>query len=959
VEGTVYYLFPPFRLDLLNEQLWRNEEEIILRRKTFEVLRYLLEHQGRLVTKEALLDTIWGEVAVSDSLPSVCVGELRKALADEAKMPHFIETVHGRGYRFIARVTSVPASYSTAPLASPSLSLGPAQIIVGRESEFVRMREWYAQTLSGERRVVFITGEAGIGKTTFVRAFLKSIDTENRSRIAHGQCIEQYGAGEPYMPVLEALTRICRESDGERVIGLLNKFAPAWLPQMPSLLNAEERLHQQPTAQQGTQLRMLREMAEALEAIAAERPLVLLFEDLHWSDFSTLELIAAIARRNEPARLLILGTYRPVEMLANNHPLRAIKQELELHRQCKELGLRLLKESEVAEYLAQRFANDGTAQSLERVAPVIYEYTEGNPLFMVNVVDDLVEQSSLLNLSKIEAPRDIRQMIERNLERLDGDEQRVLEAASVAGAGFSAAAVAAALQRPVSEVEDLCARLSRREQFLNTQGVTNWPDGTIASSFRFHHALYCDILYDRVPASQRVELHSRIAKREESAFGTRAREIAAELAHHYARSGNRSGAVKYLGLAAEQAMSRSAYVEAQDQLNSALELLQTQPESRERDGRELALVRLLIQVLWMTKGISHPHTTQTTERATALAENSGNLRQLVNLMISRAGSALIAGDDLSTAAALTDQALELALRQGDGSGADLDMSLLHFIQFALRYNRGDLFAAENDFSKGLAFFGQAASATISTLAFASPNVWLLGRANVARERESQMMAAAKEARPVDIGLALLHAALLRIWMRDYEQAEAIAARAVAHSDKYQFAESPKVTRCLLGHTRAQLGRVAEGIALLREGLSAWGEIPHWSIGFSTAFLAVAEGQVGASADALKTIERALRANPDELVYRPEILRVRGELHLKQQHHKLAEVDFRESIALAQQMSAKSWELRTTMSLARLFAKQGRRHEARTTLAKIYNWFTEGFDTADLKDAKTLLEKLAT
>src|SRR5215469_6418783 len=211
---------------------------------------------------------------------------------------------------------------------------------------------------------------------------------------------------------------------------------------------------------------MLREMAEALEVIAAEVPLVLYLEDLQWSDPSTLDLIATVACRSEPARLMILGTYRPGEMLAGKHPLRAMKEELELHQHAIELRLPLLSEADVAAFLAERFSH-----VTENIARVVYARTEGNPLFMVNVIEYLVDQGSLADAEKIEAPRNIRQMIERNLQRLSPDEQRILEAASVAGTEFSAAAVAAALHQPTTEIEACCTILARREQFIATQGI--------------------------------------------------------------------------------------------------------------------------------------------------------------------------------------------------------------------------------------------------------------------------------------------------------------------------------------------------------------------------------------------------------------------------------------------------------------------------------------------------------
>jgi predicted ATPase len=309
---------------------------------------------------------------------------------------------------------------------------------------------------------------------------------------------------------------------------------------------------------------MLREMTQALEALATEAPLVLLLEDLHWSDFSTLELIAAIARRSELARLLILGTYRPVEILANDHPLRTMKQELELHRHCAELRLQLLQEENVADYLVRRVATDASRR-FATLAAVIHARTDGNPLFMVNMVDYLLVDTRLLVNSRVseaewvetlrtyrlDSLRSIRQMIERNLERLKPEEQAVLEGASVAGAEFSSASVAAALECPQNEVEACCMRLSRREQFVSEQGPITWPDGTVATSFQFHHALYQEVLYDRLSAGHQVQLHRRIAMREEAGYGERAGEVAAELANHYSRANDKQKAIQYFQLAGQ------------------------------------------------------------------------------------------------------------------------------------------------------------------------------------------------------------------------------------------------------------------------------------------------------------------------------------------------------------------------------------------------------------------------
>src|ERR1700722_3451265 len=330
------FQFEDFVLNRGACELRRGDVVVPLQRIPLELLCLLVERRGQLVTREQILECVWGKGVFVDSETSIntAMRKVRQALCDNPEAPRFVVTVPARGYRFVAKVTMAAANGT--PVRVPSMPEVPAPIVVGREAELARLQSWCAQVIEGRRRIVFIAGEAGIGKTTFVRAFLDSL-SGSAARIGRGQCVEQYGAGETYMPVLEALTRLCQEAGGERVVELLRKFAPTWLAQMPALLSYADREQLQATAQGVTQRRMLREMAQALEALAAETPLAL-----------ALELISAVARRTEPARLLILGTYRPTEMLASDHPLRAMKQELELHRNCEELRLKLLSEADVA-----------------------------------------------------------------------------------------------------------------------------------------------------------------------------------------------------------------------------------------------------------------------------------------------------------------------------------------------------------------------------------------------------------------------------------------------------------------------------------------------------------------------------------------------------------------------------------------------------------------------------------
>ena len=392
--------FGPYRFDPQVGQLQRGTKTVKLTPKALALLRALITRAGQVVTKEELLQAGWPQTVVSEDALTACIQELRRALHDEARSPRYIETVHRRGFQFIGTVASsqqeeanqkakgIRQKIKVAPPSPAPSTQHPAPTLVGRDTELAQFHGWLEKALRGERQIVFVSGEAGIGKTTLIEAFLSEIMGQGAGNgspaptdprpltpvpwISSGQCIEHYGAGEAYLPVLEALGRLGRESDGERLIELLHQHAPTWLVQMPALLRETELEALQRKTAGATRERMLRELAEALEVIAAERPLILWLEDLHWSDYSTLDLLSVLARRREAARLLILGTYRPVEVLTRTHPLKAVKHELQLHGQCQELALDFLSEAAVAEYLAGRFGSPSPALAGEgRVRAVL------------------------------------------------------------------------------------------------------------------------------------------------------------------------------------------------------------------------------------------------------------------------------------------------------------------------------------------------------------------------------------------------------------------------------------------------------------------------------------------------------------------------------------------------------------------------------------------------------------
>ena len=286
-------VFDPFCLDLANVCLLKGSQTIKLRPKAFAVLDHLLGRAGQLVTKEELLDAVWPGTFVGEAVLKVAVRQVREALDDDPAAPRFIETAHRRGYRFIGEIAgNVPAPASDRKSSQP-LAADFSQRVVGRDAALSRLRSWMDKMLRGERQIVFVTGEAGIGKTALVDTFVRSIASDRNIRIVRGQCMEQYGTSEAYLPVLEAIGRLCREEG--QVVDLLRVHAPMWLLQMPSLVSAPDRELLSREVSGATRERMLREMGEALEALTSDLPLVLILEDLHWSDYSTLDLISYLA----------------------------------------------------------------------------------------------------------------------------------------------------------------------------------------------------------------------------------------------------------------------------------------------------------------------------------------------------------------------------------------------------------------------------------------------------------------------------------------------------------------------------------------------------------------------------------------------------------------------------------------------------------------------------------------
>jgi predicted ATPase/pimeloyl-ACP methyl ester carboxylesterase/DNA-binding SARP family transcriptional activator/tRNA A-37 threonylcarbamoyl transferase component Bud32 len=886
------------------------------------------------------------------------------------------------------------SSQEKTPVWQPDTAL-PAAHLVGRDEELQGLLTWLDKAAAGTRQILFVTGETGLGKTALVERFLAEAAHSLAPWIGQGQCMEYRGAGEAYMPVLEALGRLCRAPGREMLVALLDQLAPTWLVQMPWLVGDiksgygpghghDSQLHQaeveilQQRTVGVTRERMLREMAEFIEAVTAERPLILLLEDLHWADPSTLDLITWLARRQEPARLLLIGTYRPADVKLHNHPLQDVVQELHIHRQCVELNLSFLTETAVAAYLAGRFPELSLPDGL---ATLLHQRTAGNPLFMHNVVDAWLAQKALAEANSelrlqvpleklaVDVPDNLRALIEQQFRQLKQEECDILHAASVVGVEFSAAVVAAIVEQSEEKVEAICDTLAQRSYFLRSRGISEWPDGTVTAAFSFTHHLYQAVLYDRVTAGQQVRLHRQIGKRLEVAYGEQAGEQAAELADHFVRGRDARRAIKYLQLAAEQALQRSAHQEAIGHLTLALELLATLPDTPEQMECELTLQAALAPALLATKGWVAAEVEQAYLRARDLSRQLGATRQLSSILYGLAVLYEFRGE-YQKSQLLMEQRLELPHLPEDTGPPLQSYTLLA----CSRFHQGSFAQAAEHAQQGLTLYNPEQHVSLDAYYGEEPGIfchywaahalWFLGYPDQAVAKVQNALTLAEE---LGYKFGLVHAQEQAVYAYQFRREVAAvqkwAAATVALAAEQGFPYRQATATILGGWALAMTGELDEGLTRLQTGLAAYQatgakiDTPYY-----LALLAEIYGRREQFDRGLETLNEALALvrNSQAFFYEAEIHRLRGEL-LWQANGRAApaevEASFEQALHLAREQQAKSLELRATMSLARLWQAEGKTAEARQVLATIYDWFSEGFATPDLQEARDLLTAL--
>ncbi len=621
--------FAHFGLDTRNECLWRENTQLALPPKPFAVLRYLVENPGRLVSHDELLDALWPDTYVQPQVLRTYVLELRKILGDNPSQPEFIQTLPKRGYCFVAAVSEgtgqekslkpalVPEASTASRKSSESAHAHDLENsdshkfgrsasdpetklpgnLAGRDAELALLQEAYALAGTGQRQVVFIQGEIGIGKTAVVDAFIDGIMAAGSPMVARGQCVDGFGSKEEYYPVMEILSQLCSSMHGGSVCETLAALAPAWLASHGESNTAGQRgsvltavappgIAPQADGRALQQERMPGDICAALEELASREPLVLIFEDLQTADASSIHLISALARRRRPAKLMLVLTVRPRNAHAD-HPLKGVIQDLRMKRLCSEIELAPLRRSAIKTLVARELKQEEPPAGL---TDFIHRHSEGNPLFAIAIVEHLIAQRFLVLESKdagsaqswvqrttflemqAGVPHGLARMIELEMERLTPQEQSVMEAGSLTPVAFPAWAVAAALSMDCGEVEEICDGLTRKLFFMERAGQDELPDGTCSSFYVFSHGLYREVLYERQSAQRRARRHTRIALRLGELFEGREASVARDIAMHYEAAGDLEHAVQSLREASLSAENRQAFAEATELMERALRI---------------------------------------------------------------------------------------------------------------------------------------------------------------------------------------------------------------------------------------------------------------------------------------------------------------------------------------------------------------------------------------------------
>jgi predicted ATPase len=874
-------------------------------------------------------------------------------------------------YRVLAAKEVSEKARGIAGLESP---------LVGREAEFAALQEAIERLQAGVGGIVTIVGEAGVGKSRLMAELRRQAPSE--LQWVEGRSLS-YGTSIAYLPWLDVLRKLLgvrpedspqavREALQERVEAVRAKRFDDTYPYLARLMSLPLEAKHEATLRglEGPKRKAVTFQAveTLIECAASERPFVLVCEDLHWADPTSIELLEQLLGLTERSPLLVTCVFRPHK----EHGSWQIRETAARSYGDRHMDLWLnpLSTAE-SETLVDNLlrAEDIPPRLQER----ILHAAEGNPFYVEEVIRSLIDSGALVvdrdsgrwratqDVADIAIPHTLSGVLMARIDRLQEEAKRVLQMASVIGRIF--------LYRVLAAIAEQERKLEARLVTLQREEMIRERARMPELEYIFKHELTREAAYHSLLRKTRRAFHGDVAEALERLFPDRMEEQVELLAHHWHGAGVLEKAVPYTLQAGEKAARHSAYQEAVGYYTSALELLGSMPDSVERAQLELGAQMGLGMSFTFLKGWGAPEVNQAYDRARTLCREMGHPPQMFPVLAGLVGFYDVRGD-LETAREIAARLPGLADQAGDPllkASAEVGMGYVAL-------HRGEIEQAHAHFERMIAFYDPQQhhdalasivgndSGTVS-LIWSSLALWLLGYPDQARKRSEQALALAREqAQPLNLAFAQnLAGGLLYAFLREPQQVQAWAGKCLTLSAEYGFAQFYAASSVYDGWALAALGQLQEGFSRMQRGLAA-----YQATGAALfepqvlAELAQARALMGEFEEARTLLDQALAVveQHSERYYEAEIHRVTGELLQHQGHEAQAEASLRTAIQVARQQRAKSWELRATMSLSRLLQQQGKREEARALLSEIYGWFTEGFDTPDLKDAKALLEALS-
>ena len=855
---------------------------------------------------------------------------------------------------------------------------------VGREKAHAELHEALASVFAGKGLLVCLPGEPGMGKTTLVEDFLSDLRAGGPSCvIARGRCSERLAGTEAYLPWLEALDGLLRGADGqsrisafgtESIAQTTKRLAPTWYAQAMPLQPDDSSVERLLAERAASQERMKREFGALLEEISDRRPLVLFFDDIHWADVSTIDLLAYLASKFDSMRVLVIATYRPSDLLLAKHPFLQVKPDLQARGLCREIELEFLSRSEIEKYLALEFPEHRFPAELPAL---IHSKTEGNPLFMADLVRYLRDRMVIAeehgqwvlaqSLPSIERdlPESVRGMIERKIAQLSEEDRRLLVAASVEGYEFDSAIVAKALELDPADVEERLETLERVYALVRFVTEREFPGRVLTLRYRFVHVLYQNALYASLRPTRRAQLSATVADALLACYGKQSTSVASELAFLFETARDWSRATEYYLAAANNASEVFALQEAGALAQRGLEMLRLLPDAAGSAKQELALQTMLGQSLMVAKGYALPEVEQAFIRARELSMQVKDMPQLFRAEFSLA-IVYVVRAEYERALDHGEECLQLAEK-----AAHQPMIMQsHWVIGLSQCYLGQFTAARDHFEKTIAIHDAAGIDSAASIYGA-----VLSRAHLARiflylgypDQSRQVMTEAlARAKPMRFGVAAANTLALAAYVEAYhyniDKTLELAAEMAWWSEEHGLPYYAAVAILMRGWALAMQNQ-KEGIPMIRQGLASYLAIgTKQQHGYFLALLAEALNRDGKEKEELEALEEAMEVakQTNEPYYEAELYRLRGDALVKSGHVPTSEAEscFRRAIEISRQQQAKSFELRAVMSLARLLRQQGKRDEAQKILAEIYGWFTEGFDMPDLTYARVLLHELS-